>query len=211
MLGTQLAFLMVRDPCMMPNRSLIAPMQTPNFAMDTTDIDHNAPPEQRRCTAHIIKLDTRLPVEFVSGSPLRISASPQFRPPPDILFDAVYASFILHHFGTKRMKDGITKEWKDSLYSGSNEVMTTAHTDNKAITDEHATTSERTQAQAWDERRAKHHGPDTMDMVMALPYLLVPPNELQAEMRAAKEKAEAAEQRHVQERVEGWIRQVNAA
>jgi hypothetical protein len=50
--------------------------------------------------------------------------------------------------------------------------------------------------------------PDTLDM---LPYILVPPNELQAMLRAAKEKAEAAEQRRVQDKVEAWNKQVAAA
>ncbi|KAH9026847.1 hypothetical protein EDB85DRAFT_159729 [Lactarius pseudohatsudake] len=192
-LGKNLAFLMVCGACMIPHQSLIVSIQTPNFAMDTSDIDHDAPPDQKRCTAHLIQVNGPYPREFVSGSIVQIAASPQFRPPPDILFDAVYATFILHHFGTKRVKDSIT-EWKDTLYS---------------VTDEHVTTSEGTPAQ--DERRTKHHRPDIMGMLMALPYILVPPDKLQAEMRAAKEEAEAAEQRHVQERVEGWIKQVNAA
>ncbi|KAH9027283.1 hypothetical protein EDB84DRAFT_1608777 [Lactarius hengduanensis] len=172
----------------------LAFLMTPNFAMDTSDIDHDAPPDQKRCTAHLIQVNGPYPREFVSGSLVQITASSQFRPPPDILFDAVYATFILHHFGTKRVKDRITKEWNDTLYS---------------VTDEHATTSERTSAQ--DERRTKHRRPDIMGMLMALPYILVPPDKLQAEMRAAKEEAEAAEQSRVQERVEGWIKQVNAA
>ncbi|KAI9457611.1 hypothetical protein BJY52DRAFT_1426644 [Lactarius psammicola] len=187
LLGTQLAFLQLNPkqgaPCLRTQDSGLPNFDigTPNFAMDTTDVDHKALPEHRGCTAHIIQLDTRLPVEFVSGSPLRISASHRFRPPPDVLFDAVYAGFVLHHFGTKGMKDG-------------------------AIIDEHSTA---TRAKARDERRAKRRGPDNMNMLMAIPYLLVPSNELQAQMRAGGEQAEAAEQRRVQEKVKGWIEQVD--
>ncbi|KAH9026840.1 hypothetical protein EDB85DRAFT_1978191 [Lactarius pseudohatsudake] len=171
----------------------LAFLMTPNFAMDTTDVDHGAPPDQKRYTAHFIQVDEGPhPGDFVSGIPVRIAASRQS--PPDILFDAVYASFILHHFGTKIVKDRIIQEWTDSLYP---------------VTDGHAATSERIPAQ--HERRVNHRRPDTMDILMALPYILVPPDMLRAEMRAAKEEAEAAEQRCVQERVEGWIKQVNAA
>jgi len=45
-------------------------------------------------------------------------------------------------------------------------------------------------------------------------YLLVPPNEQREMLRAAREQAaeaEDAEQRNVQDRVEGWIKQVDAA
>ncbi|KAH9026965.1 hypothetical protein EDB84DRAFT_1589110 [Lactarius hengduanensis] len=171
----------------------LAFLMTPNFAMDTTDVDHGAPPDQKRYTAHFIHVDEEPhPSDFVSGIPVRIAASRQS--PPDILFDAVYASFILHHFGTKIVKDRIIQEWTDSLYP---------------VTDGHAATSERIPAQ--HERRVNRRRPDTMDILMALPYILVPPDMLRAEIRAAKEEAEAAEQRCVQERVEGWIKQVNAA
>ena len=50
-------------------------------------------------------------------------------------------------------------------------------------------------------------------MLMAFPYLLVPENEQQEIMRGGREEAEeaeVAEQRNVQDRVEGWISQVNA-
>ena len=43
------------------------------------------------------------------------------------------------------------------------------------------------------------HGPDNLDML--LPYILVPLNELKRILRESKEKAEAAEQRHIQEKV----------
>jgi hypothetical protein len=51
-------------------------------------------------------------------------------------------------------------------------------------------------------------------MLMAFPYILVPENEQQEIMRAVREEAEeaeAAKRRNVQDRVEGWISQVNAA
>jgi hypothetical protein len=74
----------------------------PNFAMDTSDINPTASPEEERCTAHLFKPDKRdylgdntLPL----GSPLRICTDRTWWPPA-ILFDAVYASAVLHHFGT---------------------------------------------------------------------------------------------------------------
>jgi hypothetical protein len=52
--------------------------------------------------------------------------------------------------------------------------------------------------------------PDVFDMLLILPYAMVPPKELQTVLRKAKEKAEAAEQRREQEKVDAWIRQVPA-
>jgi hypothetical protein len=75
--------------------------------------------------------------------------------------------------------------------------MTTA--DDKVILDERAR-RKRKQGQERDERDCE---PDTFDMP-----IMLPPNDLQAMLREAKEKADAAEERRVQEKVEAWIRQV---
>lgn len=65
-----------------------------------------------------------------------------------------------------------------------------------------------TEADYKRERKARSNapiGPDISDMLMVLPYILVPPNELQAMFRAAREKAEAAEQSRVHEKVDAWL------
>ncbi|KAH9055159.1 hypothetical protein EDB83DRAFT_1111029 [Lactarius deliciosus] len=110
----------------------LAFLMTPNFAMDTTDVDHRCSHQTREDIQHTSFRSTvgPHPHEFVSGTLVQIAASPQS--PPDILFDAIYASFILHHFGTKIVKDRIAKEWTDSLYP---------------VTDKLAATSERIPAQ----------------------------------------------------------------
>ena len=41
----------------------------------------------------------------------RISDTPQW--PPAILFDAVYAGALLHHFGTQELKDTLATTWRD--------------------------------------------------------------------------------------------------
>ena len=91
--------------------------------------------------------------------------------------------------------------------------MDQAHAGHGAITDARALAAEKSQNQA-QERRARHQArgavPDTFDMLMTLPYSMVPRNELQAVLREAKEKGEAAEQKRVQEKVDAWMRQVTA-
>ena len=172
--------------------------------MDTTDIDPIAPPEEERCTAHTFQLHPDLcvlgEITLHSGAPLSMSHTPDW--PPAILFDAVYASAVLHNFGTQELKDAVSKVWKDSF--GSGEVMTGVGADHKVITG----ASERTlnQTQTCQERHEAHNGPDTFDMLLALPYVLVSP----VMLRAAKENADAKEQRHVWDKVDAWCRQVTA-
>jgi len=126
------------------------------------------------------------------------------------LFDAVYAGAVLHHFGTQTLKDDVAATWKDTFYPDG--VMTAADADYKAIMDERAAAAKRAwnQAQERGTRYEARGGPDTLDMLMALPYILVPRNEMQAVLREAKEKAEATEQRHVQEKVDTWMKQITA-
>lgn len=191
----------------------VAFLMTPNFAMNTTDIDPTTPQVEKRCTAHLFRRGAPTLLGGLgappSGTPLRISDTPDW--PPAILFDAVYADAVLHHFGTQRLKDGVAATWKDIFYP--NGVRTSAHADYKAITDERSTATERTQNQA-QERMARYEtrsGPNILDILMTLPYIMVPQNELQAMLSAAREKAEAAEQRRVQEKVDTWINQITSA
>ncbi len=121
--------------------------------------------------------------------------------PPAILFDTVYADAILYHFGTQALKDEVTETWKDTFYSSG--VMNMASADYNLFTDEWAT-----RAQNWVQEHKAHYeascGPNKLDILMILPYILVPPNKLKMMLREIKEKvAVVVEQRCIQEKV-GW-------
>jgi hypothetical protein len=120
--------------------------------MNTADIDPTALPNEMRCTAHLFDPDESfwLPLAH-SGSPLRISHTPHW--PPDILFDAVYAGAVLHHFSTDALKAVLTSSWKNIFYPDG--VMTTAEADKQVIEDERAATEKRTNIQA-EEREERH-------------------------------------------------------
>ncbi|KAH8998378.1 hypothetical protein EDB86DRAFT_2774895, partial [Lactarius hatsudake] len=77
---------------------------TPNFAMSTTNIDPTAPPAQKQYISHIFKPGP--PGMVPSGSTFQVSDIDRF--PPAIIFDAVYAGAILHHFGMQTLKDIVT-------------------------------------------------------------------------------------------------------
>jgi len=132
----------------------LAFLKTPNFAMQSDDVDENTEPNKTMYTAHIIKSDEteRPPSDLVPNSQLKIvePVSPQF--PPDILFDAVYASMVLYHFGTQRIKDSISTTWRHIFYS--NGPTTRANADHMTILGERAATEARKEHQA-QERRAR--------------------------------------------------------
>ena len=71
------------------------------------------------------------------------------------------------------------------------------------------------QVQECNARYKHHYGAhhNTFDFdLLAIPYLLVPPEELQTMVKAIREeeeKAKATEQKHVRNRVEEWARQIN--
>ncbi|PPQ85754.1 hypothetical protein CVT25_003071 [Psilocybe cyanescens] len=193
----------------------IAFLPTPNFAMVTSDIDPTASALEKRCTAHLFEptLPNFLgPNAIPSGTALRVSDTPDW--PPAILFDAVYASTVLHHFGTQALKRQVTETWNTTFYPDG--VTNQAHAKKKARDDLKDATAEKVHQravarQARFETRAGRAVPDTFDMLLALPYILVPPDELQATLREAKEKAATAEQRRVKEKVDSWNKQVTAS
>src|SRR5260221_3309473 len=180
--------------------------------MNTADIDPTAQPEDQRCTAHLFSPDERLALGnpmLPLGSPLHISDAAEW--PPAILFDAVYADAVMRKFGTQTLKDEVAETWKNIFYPGG--VMTVGQADYKALTDERATAGERLQNQA-QKRKARYEarrGPDNLDMLMILPYIMVPRNEVRKVYREAEEKAEAAERSRVQEKVDTWMKQVTTA
>ncbi|KAF8889519.1 hypothetical protein CPB84DRAFT_1837553 [Gymnopilus junonius] len=191
----------------------VAFLQTPNFAMDTSDVDPTAPPEEKRCTAQLFEPSDPLSLFFggapPSGIPIRLSDTPDW--PPASLFDAVYATAVLRHFGAQELKIKVTTTWNDTFCPDG--VMNQAHAEKKARNDSETANLDKAQQQSLARQarlkaRAGRAVPDTLDMLMVLPYILVPPNELQATLRKAEEKALAAEQRRVQEKVNSWSRHV---
>ena len=175
--------------------------------MDTSDVDFTLPPTEERCTTHLFEPDVRYYLGDTTlplGSPLHMSNTPDW--PPAILFDAVYASSVLHCFGAQALKDEGAAPWKEAFYG----VMSAGQADYKALLDKRAADADKSSKhnQERDARFERHRCPDTFDMLLNLPYILVPPDELHAMRKKAHEIAEAKEQGRVQEMVSTWARQV---
>lgn len=148
--------------------------------MNTADIDPTTPPAETRCAAHLFQPNKQPSFGALgplsSGSPLRIPNTPEW--PPTILFDVVYASAVIRHFGTQTLVDEIAASWEDSFDPGG--IMVAARIDYKVLADERAANAKRrmNHAQARHDARS---GPD-----MTLPYILVP---RRAERRVQRDRS----------------------
>ncbi|KAF8873212.1 hypothetical protein CPB84DRAFT_1798578 [Gymnopilus junonius] len=145
---------------------------TPNFAMNTTDIDLNASPTEKRYTPHFFRHYVSPTIQSSSGALLQ-----SFRP-------------SCHHFGTESLKDGITVAWQHTFHPGRHMHLDAEY---NSITN--------TREQASDQ-------PDLFDMLMTLPYAMVPRDKIQAALREEEDKARVVEFRRVQEKVNVWLKDV---
>jgi hypothetical protein len=163
--------------------------------MDTTDVVPNADPAQETFTNHIF--DRSLEgVAGRSGSALRVPSDMSTWPPP-ALFDAVYASAVVRHFGIA-MKD-VSKRWE-----GVFGPMEAAHTNDKRRRDHADADKDDTPRKRRCGRRG---GRDTIhphDIVMMYRFLAMEPENVRAYLDGCEEMATAAERKVVEEKVNSW-------
>ncbi|KAI0294650.1 hypothetical protein B0F90DRAFT_1755259 [Multifurca ochricompacta] len=187
----------------------VAFIVTPNYGMTTEDVDPDESPESPRCTAHFFSPESKVLVgrnnqAIDTGSALQISDSADW--PPTILFDAVYASVVLHHFGTNDFKDALSK------FTFTKDTYPRGETELKEMKNEQASEAERRQKQeeeqdACQEARRGRRGEtreDLLDMLLFVPFANMIPEQLREEVRKAEEKAQAAEQTALVEKVNDW-------
>ena len=173
--------------------------------MTTADVNPPGPPEERRCASHalITEFSPLLELALKHNSPVRMSNDENW--PPAILFDGIYAGAVVHHFGTQALGDKVIEKWKTVYYPDGN--MTVAERAYKAILGREAKYKRMTRMQSkmCEELREVREGPDLLDMVMGMPFALVPQIEIDAVMREAKEAAAAAERKEVEKKMAGWL------
>ena len=180
--------------------------------MSTADVDPSLPAGEERFTAHLFKpqienlvLGTASPP---FGIPLRVTGRDEW--PPAILFDAVYATAVLKHFGTQEFREKVFLTWKSTFHPDVG--VGQAHKDLKKVKDEQDHKADEADNQKRERKarfEARNAQSDAFDMLMAVPYILVQPDQLQSTLRDARERAESKERRRVQEKVEDWMRQAD--
>jgi hypothetical protein len=177
--------------------------QTPNFAMDTTDVDLNADRAQERFTNHLF--DQSLEYAGVvgrSGSAIQVPSDMSMWPPA-VLFDAIYASAVVHHFGLA-MTD-ILKRWEDMFYPGG--AMKAAHTDDKHRGDHADADKTLRQQQPYKRRngrRSVHGAIHPHDVVMMYRFKAMEPEKVRAYLNGCEEMAAEAEHKGLEEKVNSW-------
>ncbi|TFY63086.1 hypothetical protein EVG20_g6467 [Dentipellis fragilis] len=178
---------------------------TPNFAMDTSDVDvqPGTHGHGQRYTAHFFDL----PFVAASNLPGRAIRTPDEMSewPPTMLFDAVYASAVLHHFGV--VPPRTLDPWNDIFYSG--ERTTTEQVDEQRRREQEAKEDEQTEQsrlernERYMQRRTGGSAVDGIDPLM-LPYMLIPRDRM-AKYAEERQEALAEEEREVLEaKVSSW-------
>ncbi|KAI1782346.1 hypothetical protein LXA43DRAFT_1104239 [Ganoderma leucocontextum] len=168
-------------------RQTLGFMPTPNFAMDSSDVVPGADPSERVYTVHLF---VPLKSYHIAGSRLVMSESNW---PPPVLFEAVYGAVVLHEFGVQAARARVAEVWEDLYYPRGGFDATTTETDLR-----------RRRARAQRDEARGPPKPDHFDLLMLIPYLAVPPDELRQYFAGVERKAAEEEQRSVEEKVSRW-------
>ncbi|KAF9525360.1 ribosomal L37ae protein family-domain-containing protein [Crepidotus variabilis] len=160
----------------------VAFLKTPNFAMDTDD----------RYTTHLFSGDCWHlgGPSMDSNAALRVPDKAADSWPPSFIFDAVYASAVLRHFGTPDLNNAVTSLWQHIWYPEGMMTSTQAKYQRQLGRKSSIHHNE-------ESHEDPQHGvpkPDFYDMVMILPFIGIPPKRLNEAMANAEYTAEVANQ-----------------
>ncbi|KAI0245053.1 hypothetical protein BJV78DRAFT_1270029 [Lactifluus subvellereus] len=176
----------------------VAFLKTPNFAMDTTDVDLNADGAEERYTTHVFD-HSQWPFAIPPGSPIQVPSNMSRSTwPPATLFNAVYASAVIYHFGVA-MGD-VLKMWGDVFQPGG--PTTAAHTDDK-----HRCNQADADEENYNEQkpvRDMHGGFNGFDALMMLPFMMMPAEKVREYLKGHEEMAAVAEREGLEEKVNLW-------
>lgn len=184
-------------------RTHVVLYQTPNFATETSDKGQS----DLQCVAHAF-IDDQYSLggpHLRSGTSVRI-CDDRTQWPPQILLDLVYASAVLVHFGTPRLREQFSANgFKDKLYPQG--VDNATHAEYLASIEKRAQNDANTKSHnlARDERGAKRGHRDELDvydMIIFLPYINVGAEKMLHTFKEAEERDEAAEQAASVEKVQ---------
>ncbi|KAM5542414.1 hypothetical protein V8D89_003873 [Ganoderma adspersum] len=175
-------------------RQTLAFMPVPNFAMDSTDaVPPSADPSERMYVVHPF-----LPLESfkIAGSRLAMpspSSNSRSNWPPQVLFEVVYGATVLHEFGVPDVHARVAAIWDELYYPRGGFDATAAKM-----------CVQRRRARV---RRNVARGPprpDGFDLLMLIPYLGVPEDELREYFAEGARRAEEEKRKGAEEKVNGW-------
>jgi trans-aconitate methyltransferase len=185
--------------------------------MDTTDVDSNADIGQARYTSHLFDRSIEM-VASPSGSAVRVPADMSAWP-PSTLFDAVYASAVVRHFGSA-VKDAL-KKWEDVFYPGG--PMKAVHVDIKRRRDqsnadkENCIMQKEARQQRLDQRNGRtngrhgrHDDVSPSDLILIYRCMAMEAEDVRAYLEGCKEMAVVGERNALEEKVNSWRENVGS-
>jgi hypothetical protein len=171
--------------------------------MDTTDIDSNADRAQERFTSHVF--DQSLERALPPLSAVRVPSDMSIWP-PTALFDAVYASAVLHHFGFA-VAD-ISEKWGDAYYpDGPTKADGRRRHDLANVDEENPSRPIAAQQERYkrcEGRRRKRDAIDPYHLVMMYRCQAMEPETVRAYLRGSEEIVVAREREGLEEKVNSW-------
>lgn len=171
--------------------------------MDTTDVDSNADRAQERLTSHLFdrSLERCLPLLSDVHVPSDMSIWP-----PAALFDTVYASAVLRHFGFA--VTDISEKWGDVFYLGGPTKADDRRRGDQADADKKNSSRQIAARQQRYERRDGRRGNrdavDPFDSVMMYRCQAMEPEKVRAYLKGCEEMAAARECKGLEEKVNSW-------
>ena len=172
--------------------------------MDTSDVDPNADKTQERYTSHLFNKAAERPAG-PSGTVVRVPSNKSIWPPA-LLFDAVYASAVVHNFGF--VATDIVEKWWDAFPGGPTKAMPTndkdRHDQTYADDSEENTNRQKPARQRRYKRRGIHGALDYLDIVMIHRCMVIGPENVRAYLEECNEMAAARERNMVDEKVNSW-------
>jgi len=122
-----------------------------------------------------------------------------------VLFDAVYASAVVHHFGFA-VAD-ISEKWGDVFYPGGPTNAADMHRRDQrdqADADKENSIRQITTRQQRYERRYARRGIDPYDLVMMYRCQAMEPEKVRTYLRGSEEIVAARERKGLEEKVNSW-------
>jgi hypothetical protein len=157
--------------------------------LDTTDVDSKADSMHERFTTHVFDQSKVSKIVGPSGSAVR-TPSDMSTWPPAVLFDAVYASAVVHHFGVA-LTD-VLKKWGDAEDEISNLQKETR----------------RRCYEKRDGRRGIHHDDalkaDLHDLLIIYRLQAMTPEKVGAYLERCEEMVATAERKRLEDKVNSW-------
>ena len=171
--------------------------------MDSNDVVPDASPSEPMYITHLFQPLHYPAFDSISGSRLTVSDAAQW--PPQVLFDVVYASAVLHEFSAPHVRTRIAEIWDELYYPRGGFDATAAKKRMEGRRERvrrdvvrHRVSGSQLQLQVG------RGGPDYLDFAVLVPYLAMSPAELVRYLDDVDAEAEQDAHRRVAERVKRW-------